>query len=95
MNQRHSNDEETARQTKSFTEVSTAVLLPLLGKEKSLLTPDAFKKVSLEILHISHIHILPAYAGKQEQVSLFLAICATVMHSEESKKHRRCMGGPC
>lgn len=35
------------------------------------------------------------HAGKQEQVSLFLAISATVMHSEESKNYRRCMGGPC
>lgn len=51
MNHRHRSDEETARQTKSFTEDSTTVSLPLLGEEKALLTSDAFK-VSLEILHI-------------------------------------------
>lgn len=52
MNHRHSSDEETARQTKSFTKDSTTVLLPLLGEEEALLASDAFKKVSLEILHI-------------------------------------------
>lgn len=52
VNQRHSSDEETARQTKCFTKVSTTVLLPLLGEEKALLTSDAFKKVSLEVLHM-------------------------------------------
>lgn len=48
VNHRHSSDEETARQKKCFTKVSTAVLLPLLGEEKALLTSDAFKQVSLE-----------------------------------------------
>lgn len=33
VNQRHSSDEETARQTKCFTKVSTAVLLPLWGRK--------------------------------------------------------------
>lgn len=33
VNQSHSSDEETARQTKSFTEVSTAVLLPFWGRK--------------------------------------------------------------
>lgn len=52
VNQRHRSDEETARQTKCFTKVSTTVFLPLLGEEKALLTSDAFKKVSLEVLHM-------------------------------------------
>lgn len=52
MNHRHSSDEETARQTKSFTKDSTTVLLPFLGEKEALLYSDAFKKVSLETLHI-------------------------------------------
>lgn len=52
MTHRHSSDEETARQKKCFTKVSTTVLLPLLGEEKTLLTSDVFKQVSLEILYM-------------------------------------------
>lgn len=52
MNHRHSSDEETARQTKSFTTVLATVLLPFLGEEEALLASFAFKKVSLDILHI-------------------------------------------
>lgn len=84
VNHRHSSDEETANQTKCFTKVSTTVLLPHLGEEKALLTSGAFKKVSLDIIH----------TGKQEQVSLFLAIYATLHVFWGVKKPQKMHGWP-
>ena len=60
-NHMHSSDEETARQTKSFTKDSTSFTASRGGKIS--LTSDVFRKVSLD-----------TYTCKQEQVRVFMAI---------------------